>query len=297
MKNTSLAQTLTNQDGVISLQQAFSCGLSDAAVRWKLASGAWRRISSGIFHATDFRFSPSARLHGALLAAGDGAVVFGPSAAWCHGFLPSAPLIPWITIPSARLIRRKESLIVRRRNLDRRDVTRVRGIDVTTPELTVLETAVEIPEGSAFLDQMLLKRVALGDLIDVHERNVGRRGSTASKRLLTSATTGGLEEARRLLIKTITQAELPGWEESVAVGGHAFDAGFPVERIGIEVDGWASHPLSRGTRIDSRRHNMLIAAGWSILRFDWHRLDGDSAGVLAEIRSVLTTRQRRVGVR
>lgn len=297
MDNNSLTQILATQDGVISLQQAFTCGLSDAAVRWRVSSGSWRRLSSGIFHAGDSRLSPASRLHAAVLSGGKDAVVYGPSAAWWLGLVPAAPLVPWITIPSARLVRRNESMVIRRRNLDPKDVTEVRGLAVTAPELTVLETAVEMPEGSAFLDQMLLSRVRLDALAKVHVRNAGRRGSRIATKLLDAATSGGLDDARRRLVRTLSMAGLPGWEASVHIGGYVFDAGFPSERIGIEVDGWASHPAARRGGTDFRRHNVLIAAGWSVLRFDWHRLDGDPKGVAGEIRAALVSRQRRVGAR
>ena len=50
--------------------------------------------------------------------------------------------------------------------------------------------------------------------------------------------------------------------------------------------GHRAHP-PRHSRADRRKGNALSRAGWDLLRFTWHDLDGDPAGVLAEILAVL----------
>jgi very-short-patch-repair endonuclease len=57
--------------------------------------------------------------------------------------------------------------------------------------------------------------------------------------------------------------------------------------VAVEVDGRAWHVDVERFRADHRKGNALSMAGWTLLRFTWHDLDGDPAGVLAEILAVL----------
>src|SRR5689334_25409438 len=47
---------------------------------------------------------------------------------------------------------------------------------------------------------------------------------------------------------------------------------------------------------DQQRHNKLEIAGWLMLRFDWHRLTQDAAGVLKEVCDAVRARQLLVKV-
>jgi len=57
--------------------------------------------------------------------------------------------------------------------------------------------------------------------------------------------------------------------------------------VAIEVDGWAWHVDPVRFRADRRKGNLITRAGWSLLRFTWHDLDGRPAGCLAEILETL----------
>jgi very-short-patch-repair endonuclease len=77
-----------------------------------------------------------------------------------------------------------------------------------------------------------------------------------------------------------------------SVLGHAFgqfriDLAFPAAKVAVEVDGWAWHVDAERFRADQRKGNMLTRAGWQLLRFTWHSLDGSPAEVVAEIAESL----------
>lgn len=65
------------------------------------------------------------------------------------------------------------------------------------------------------------------------------------------------------------------WPEAVSeyhpeVPGRRFriDIAFPLQRIGIEVDGFSHHAKTLdGFLNDRRRQNLLVLAGWRMLRF------------------------------
>jgi very-short-patch-repair endonuclease len=70
-------------------------------------------------------------------------------------------------------------------------------------------------------------------------------------------------------------------------GRYRIDLAFPAARMAIEVDGWAWHVDAERFRADRRKGNAIIRAGWDLLRYTWHELDGSPADVIAEIRETL----------
>lgn len=62
-------------------------------------------------------------------------------------------------------------------------------------------------------------------------------------------------------------------------------------KLGIEVDGWRWHADAQRNSRDMQRQNVIGIAGWFVLRYDWHRLNNDGPGVVAEIEAALKTRK------
>ncbi len=60
-----------------------------------------------------------------------------------------------------------------------------------------------------------------------------------------------------------------------------------MQRVAVEVDGWAWHVTADRFVDDRRRQNALVNLGWTVLRFTWHDLVSRPDGVVDEIRSAL----------
>ncbi|CAM3975541.1 DUF559 domain-containing protein [Smaragdicoccus niigatensis] len=270
-----LDEILKIQDGVITMRQARECGLSKDAVIRKVRSGQWEFQFKGVYQSTAHRRTHVTRFRAALLSAGKDAVAHGKSAAWWHGLSDTAPLRHSITIPTQRSIRHPGHDL-RRRDLQSVDVEDVRGARVTAVELSVLEAG-----ESVLMDQALQTRTSIAKLEDVYARNRNCAGAAEAGRLLQVAKSGGRSEAERLTHRILKA--VPGWTAQVKVAGRYLDVGFEATKVGLEIDGWRWHKDSQRHSKDLQRHNALTLAGWTILRFDWHRLDGDPAGVLAEV--------------
>ena len=73
----------------------------------------------------------------------------------------------------------------------------------------------------------------------------------------------------------------------MSISGFDVDIAFYREKVFIEIDGWAWHSDSKRRSHDLARQNALVNAGWTPLRFDWHRLAHDSEGVVADMRVCL----------
>jgi hypothetical protein len=130
------------------------------------------------------RLTDEVRVRAAWLWAGDAAAVSGPAAAYWHGLLERAPVDIELTVPHCRKPRARPGLTVRRRNLHHVDLVDTRGVRSTAVPLTVLETAVALPRGSAFLDRALQRHVRFPTAYRAFCRNMGRTGSSAAGRLL-----------------------------------------------------------------------------------------------------------------
>ncbi|TQF74170.1 DUF559 domain-containing protein [Rhodococcus spelaei] len=279
--------TMSKQDGVITLHQALDAGMTKAGVSRRVASGEWRRLTTGVYLRSDRPHSSAVRLRAGVYAAGERAVADGPSAAWWHGLIDRPPTRCHVTIPARRSVTRRAGVRIRRRDLEWTDVGTLRSLRCTDLPLTVLEAAVSLPRGSVLMDRALQRHTTLPVLLSVHERNLGRHGSAAAARLLQAAGEGGASEAERMLHRLLRGAGVAGWTPHLTSCGYEIDVAFVRERVAIEVDGWAWHRDVERFNHDLERQNVLVNTGWHVLRFSWHQLRYDPDTVLGQIVAAL----------
>ncbi|GGG04908.1 hypothetical protein GCM10007304_18730 [Rhodococcoides trifolii] len=263
-------------------------GMSRAAIGRRVARGLWRSVGPGVYLSGDRQLTDSAKLRAAVLGAGNGVCAFGPSAVWWHGIVDRAPRELWVNAPSARYIKRGNGIRTRRRDLQWRDIEKIRGLPVTVLPLAVLEACVLVPNGSQLMDRALQRHTTLPILQAVHELHAGRRGSDAAGRLLRIAAEGGHSEAERMLLRLLRGAGIAGWRTHVRIGSFEVDVAFVRARVVIEVDGWAWHRGVERFDHDAERQNILSNAGWRVLRFTYHRVAGDPTGVIDDVKGALS---------
>jgi very-short-patch-repair endonuclease len=279
------------QDGVITLAQARSAGLSHEAVRRRLRSGRWRRCARGVYFVDDRPFTDSARVRAAVYSYGELAAVSGLAAAWWHGLSKFAPDVVEVTVPRNSHGRSRDGSRVRRRDLDPSDVVVHRRIRVTALALTVVEAAIQRRGGVKLMDSALQRHLDLRELWRAHLRNKGRYGSPRARRLLQAASDGARSEAERLLVKLLRAASITGWKTNYRVGPYKVDVAFPELKIALETDGWAFHSDEEAFQHDRKRQNYLILQGWRVLRFTWLDLVEYPQRVIAEIRAAISARK------
>jgi very-short-patch-repair endonuclease len=283
----SLDRLLQHQGGVITLHQAVELGIAKQTVHRRARDGSWTRLRPGVYLVGGHRLTDEVRVRAAWLWAGDAAAISGPAAAYWHGLLERPPTEIELTVPHCRKPRAQPGLTVRRRNLHHIDLVNTRGVRSTAVPLTVLETAVALPRGSAFLDRALQRHVRFPTAYRAFCRNMGRTGSSAAGRLLIAAADRADSAAERLLVRIMREAGVTGWVLGHPFGPWRIDIAFPRERVAIEVDGWAWHVDADRFRNDRRKQNALVRAGWDPLRFTWHDLDGRPREVVGEIQATL----------
>lgn len=276
-------------DGVFSTAQLRECGVTNDAARHQVARGQWVRVSRGIFRVADRLVDARMAARLAVLAAGPGAALGSGSAAWWHGLVSSPPDVVAVIAPRGRHGDPIDGVKVWHRTLDSRDLTEVDGLAVTSCELTVLDAAVDV--GVNVMDSALLKkRVTLTDLDAVQRRNAGRRGSPRARAMLEAMSSGARSEAERITVRLLRSSGLGGWKTNVPVCGYVLDIAFEAERVDVEIDGMAFHSDAKAFQHDRTRQNVLVANGWTVLRFTWRDVTTRPNWVLAQIRAALRPR-------
>ncbi|OLS98480.1 hypothetical protein BJF90_09485 [Pseudonocardia sp. CNS-004] len=284
----SIERIVQRQAGVIGLRQAVQAGMSARTVQRRVASGAWRELLPLVYLVSGHRRTDEVRVRAASLWIGRApAAVTGLAAAYWHGMLDAAPALVEITVPRTTHRTAPPGVVVRRRDLHAVDVVEHRGLLVADGALAALETAIALPDGSAFLDRALQRHLPFLELYECYTRNLGRRGWKDAGRLVIAAADRADSAAERLLKKLLREAGITGWVIGHRFGPHLIDLAFPEQRLAIELDGWAYHVDVDRFRADRRKGNALTAAGWTLLRFTWHDLVTRPREVIAEILHVL----------
>ncbi|MBW0118783.1 type IV toxin-antitoxin system AbiEi family antitoxin domain-containing protein [Pseudonocardia abyssalis] len=286
----SIDSLLARQAGVISREQAHRAGLSRDAIDHLVRRRRWRPLHPHVYLAAGHRLDDEVAVRGAVLWAGDGAVLSGCAAAWWHGMADRAPTAVRVTVPRHRNPRGRPAVDVRRRALDPVDVTEVRGIAVTARPLTVVEASVDL--GGRFLDRALQRTVRFPTVYAAHCRNLGAQGSARAGQLLIAAADRSASEAERLLVRMLRASGARGWHCGLPASGFLIDIAFPEAMVAVEIDGWAWHMDAVRAQADKRRQNVLVRAGWTVLRYTWHDLVERPGAVLAEIGSEVRRARR-----
>lgn len=282
-----LDEVVKRQGGVLSRSQALDCGLSPRTIARRASDGRWRPVLTGVYLVAGHRLDAEARTWAARLWGGPASVVSGPSAAWWHGMSVDPGPVVHLTVPRALHRRPRTGIVVHRVDLPAADRAEVRHLTVTARARTVLDSAVLLPDGAAFLDRALQRHVRFPQLVSAHSRMLGRHGSAEVGRLLAAAADGTRAKSERLLLGLLRQAGLRGWVTAFPFQDWELDCAFPARRVAIELDGWAWHSDVERFRNDRRKGNAVVAAGWVLLRFTWHDLTQEPHRVLREIQTAM----------
>ena len=98
------AEMCDRQAGVLTVAAA-CLNMGEAAVRWRLSSGRWRRVCHGVVTQSG-PLTEEQRLWAAVLAAGDGAVLAGLTAARLDGLSGFDERRVHLLIPASRQVRK-----------------------------------------------------------------------------------------------------------------------------------------------------------------------------------------------
>jgi very-short-patch-repair endonuclease len=289
----------------VTAAQARAIGLTDDAVRHRLAVGRWTRAGRGVYRVAGAPRTEESVLLALVLAAGPGAVVSHRTAAWLWGLDGVRRGPPELTVP----LRRGIPVLPTPPGLGRPRVHRSTDLHLTRPvercgipttdvARTLLDLGAVVDAGALHLAVDDARRRGLADwdallgVLVAHARK-GRRGAGALRALLDAhaaemaVTDSGFE---RLMVAALVTAGLPppAIQHWVVVGGarYRLDLAYPDRAVAIELDG-GDHLRRHVWEADHVRQNGLVLAGWTVLRFTWRDYVRRRPAVVAEVRAAL----------
>jgi len=262
-----------------TLSAAERHGITEDVIRALLAAGRIRRVLRGVYVAADVPDELDLRAACAALAAPDGTVVCGRTAAWLYGVdalamgahrsLPDIDLM----VPAGRAASRRSGVFGSSGPLTDRDIVYVGTVPVTAPARTAADLArlLRRPDALAALDAMLrLRVVCAGDVQDVLGEFAGYRGVVQARQLvrLASPLAESPQESRARL--RCVDAGFPVPEPQVVVRDHdglfvaRLDLGWRLLRRGLEYDGDAYHSSRDDQHHDRIRRARVEEHGWGL---------------------------------
>jgi very-short-patch-repair endonuclease len=258
------------------------------------------RIHQGVYAIGHRLLSPDGRLMAAVLACGPGAVVSHRSAAALWGLSAGAGARIEVSTPPWRRGRWSPGLRVHQsRLLPDDDVGRVRGIPCTTVARTLVDYAgaTDLRRLEAAVAQAeVLRLFDLNSLRATLRRNRGRRGVARLRKLVSQMDPEVVHtrsELERRFLALCSERLLPAPEVDVAVraGGSLFMADFawPDRRLIVETDGLRFHGTRSAIERDHRRDQLLIAAGWRVIRCTWRQVVHEPADLVRTLRELLAS--------
>ena len=294
-----LAERAADQHGVVHLAQARACGLSHDGVLRRQRAGRLVEVHPMVFRVAGAPATHLAALRAAALAVEPDGVVSHRSAAWVWDLLPGEGSVVEVSVPRSRGPRLDGVVVHRSRDLVPGHTTVRNGIPVTNPLRTLVDLGAVcsrwIVEDA--LDRGLIARrfsVAAVEWLLHEVARPGRRGcgvlrTVLDERALGAAPPDGLLEPH--MARLLRSHALPPavFQHPVPEARAELDFAYPERRLAIEVDGYEVHGTPRAMTSDHERHNRLVAAGWTVLRFTWHQVVRQPGQVAKDIRSALGT--------
>ncbi len=234
----------------------------------------------------------------AVLAASPDAVLSHRSAGQLWGLLPRASIQLEVTRPPGTSIMRS-GLTIHRSPLPADEVDVIDGIPTTSVFRTVFDLAAGLSMRGleqAFNEaevRGLTDTVSLPQLLDRHS---GRRGAANVRALLAAKAPGGVTrnvfEERFLRLIDRHRLPRPRLNADIAVDGRFFnvDCLWAEARVVVELDSRTFHGTDPRFHSDRERDRLLLVAGWGCVRITWKQLSEDEAGVVRDLRDLLSAR-------
>jgi very-short-patch-repair endonuclease len=237
---------------------------------------------------------------GALLACGDHAVLSHQSAAQLLGIYGvntgdeaerNRPRMIHVSVPGHKSHRLSGIRIQRRTDIRAADRTEHDHIPVTTANRTLIDlaTGLRAEQLEACVNEAdkldLLDPERLRRAIDDHR---GMNGVPMLRRTLDRRTfTLTDSELERRFLRLVRRAGLPAPRTQQRVAGYRVDFFWPELRLVVETDGLRYHRTAAQQAKDRVRDQVLVAAGFTALRFTHAQVRYEPDHVVRTLRAVM----------
>jgi len=293
-----LTRIAVAQHGLVTADQALKAGLTRHQIGWLTRSGGWKAVRPGVYALVGVPPTWVQTVAAAVLAA-------GPEAWASHGTAAALWAMPGVDsrrievlTPPGRRVGLSGLIGHRSSALYTRDLTVRQRVRVTTPERTLVDLSARLgPDHlGCVLDDGLRRRLMRLDRLGARVGRLacgpGRRPATVHA-LLAERLPGydpGDSDLETSVLRTLIAAGLPPpvQQHRVRLGGRSvkIDFAYPDVQVAIELDSWEFHH-TRVSFDDGRvRANLLVAAGWTLLRFTSRSSVDEIVGCVSAAREV-----------
>ncbi|HWK17645.1 MAG TPA: DUF559 domain-containing protein, partial [Solirubrobacteraceae bacterium] len=172
------------------------------------------------------------------------------------------------------------------------------NLPVTAPARTLIDFAAGASHAQlirALAEARVLRLVGDRSLAAAIGRAGSRKGTGAVRALLRAQAGPTLtrSDAERLFLRLIDDAELPRPACNARIEGYEVDFVWRAEKLVVEVDGRAFHAHPEAFERDRRRDQVLVAAGFVVIRVTWLQLVEAGLAVVARVAQALIARSQR----
>ncbi|MGB9186222.1 MAG: DUF559 domain-containing protein [Solirubrobacteraceae bacterium] len=280
------------QEGVVHRRQLYALGFGRGAVAHRVSTGSLHTVLPSVFAVGHPGLSWRGMLVAALLYAGDDGVLSHEAAAGVWGLVAVPRPVVELTM-IGRHIRDAPGLVVHRgSDLDHSEVRLRDGLPVTAPARTLIDRAGQADDGEieAELAQARdLKLVTDRDLDAALALRPIRAGAARLRRVLENE--GGRmvtrSEGERRMRALLAAAQLPVPEVNARLHGFEVDFLWRAQRLVVEFDGRQFHAHPAAFERDRRRDQVLLAAGFRVLRVTWRQLEEEPVALVVRIGQAL----------
>jgi very-short-patch-repair endonuclease len=292
-----IAELATAQHGVVARRQLLAVGLSSGAIGLRLRAGRLHRIHAGVYAVGHSVLSREARWMAAALFCGPHAALSHRSAAALWGIRAPASGPVEVTVRAKSVsrgsIRRHFAL------LPADELTIHHGIPTTTVPRTIFDLAAVLGLGAVEHALRESERLRLFDvlslpaLVDRYPRHRGNRvirECLVRLRDMPSGVSREELEARFLAFLDARGLPRPHLNVWLTIGSKRYqvDCLWPVQRMIVELDGYAAHGTRRAFESDRVRDRKLAVAGYRSVRVTWWQLHDEPATVADDLRLLLS---------
>lgn len=285
----AIARVAGRQDNVIARGQLLAAGLGRGAIEHRLRVGWMRRLYQAVFLIGPAPPSAMARARAAVMACGDGAVVSHRSAAELFGLLPGRDDEVDVTVVARNPKSRVDIRVHRVAAFGPGEVTKMRGVPVTSVARTIADLAATEPANDvvhAYQEALYRRIVTTRAVLAVVAREPRRKGAPMIRALLDNSTMTRSDKERALL-RLLAQAQLPKPITNVRLHGYLVDVYWPDHGLVLEFDGWQSHRRRSAFETDRKRDQVLVAHGLRVIRVTDRQLKHEPIAVAARIAQAL----------
>ncbi len=278
------------QHGVITRDQLLVFGFSAKEIKTRIANGRLHPLWRGVYAVG----RPAVSRMGSWLAA---AFACGPQAVLSHGSAAALwsmgehePSSPEVSVPGHLQRRRPGIRVHRRTHLDEADITRHKGIPVTSPIRTLIDLAPRLnraPLERAINEAANLALVSPDALrAALHER-AGQRGVPRLRHILDRRTFRLTDsKLEQLFLPLAERAGLCVPETRVWLNGFRVDFYFAELGLVVEADSLRYHRTPAQQARDRLRDQAHTAAGLTPLRFTHEQIRYEPDYVVGVLKRV-----------